>query len=429
MNWEKIYNERRMSADEAVSYIKSGDRVINSHLAGAPLPIIEAMVKNYRSYENVEITSMLTSDGQPYADEKYKNHFHMNPWFIGKNSAKALAGNYGDFTPSHFSEVPQLLRTIMKPDVTLIQVCPPDEHGYVSLGLSTDYMLEASKNARTVIAEVNKQCPRLFGNSFLHVSEIDCIVETDREIVPAPSTIIKEVETKIGSYCAELIKDGDCLQMGIGAIPDAVLSFLENKKGLGIHSEIIGDGVQQLCEMGVITGEYKEIEKGKVICTSLHGTKKLWKYVNNNPMFELYPVDYTNDVRVISQIKNMVSINSCVEVDLTGQVCSEAIGNRQISGIGGQVDFIRGAKLSQGGRSIIACYSTAKGGTISKIVPYLRPGTPVTTSRTDVDYIVTEYGIAHLRGQSLRNRARALISVAHPKFRDEIKEEYEKMCR
>jgi len=427
MDWKTLYCERTMSAEEAVTHIKSGDRAVNSHLVGAPLPIIDAMVKNYKAYKNVEISCMLTSDGQPYAAEQYKGYFRMNPWFIGKNSAKALEGNYGDFTPCHFSEVPYLLRNMMKPDVALIQVSPPDEEGYVSLGLSTDYSIVAARLARTVIAEVNKQCPRLYGDTKLHVSQIECFVNTDREIPPAPVTTITEVEKVIGGYCAELIHDGDCLQMGIGAVPDALLGFLDNKKRLGIHSEIIGDGVQHLYARGVITGEQKEIETGKIVATSLYGTRTLLDCAHNNPDFELYPVDYTNDVRVISQISNMVSINSCVEVDLTGQVCAEAIGMRQISGIGGQVDFVRGAKMSAGGRSIIACYSTAKGGMVSRIVPMLGAGTPVTTSRTDVDYVVTEFGIAHLRGQTLRNRARALTQIAHPDFRDQLKENYKKL--
>ncbi len=427
MDWKTLYKERTMSAQEAVTHIRSGDRVINSHLVGAPLPIIDAMVSNYKAYEHVEISCMLTSDGQPYAQRQYAGHFRMNPWFIGKTSALALEGNYGDFTPSHFSEVPYLLHTTMKPDVALIQVSPPDEEGYVSLGLSTDYSIVAARLARTVIAEVNQQCPRLHGDTKLHVSQIECFVETNREIPPAPVTAITEVEKAVGGYCAELVHDGDCLQMGIGAVPDALLGFLDNKKGLGIHSEIIGDGVQHLYARGVITGENKEIEKGKIVATSLYGTRTLLSCADNNPDFELYPVDYTNDVRVISQISNMVSINSCVEVDLTGQVCAEAIGTRQISGIGGQVDFVRGAKLSKGGRSIIACYSTAKGGTVSRIVSMFGAGTPVTTSRTDVDYVVTEFGIAPMRGHTLRDRARSLISIAHPDFRDQLKAEYKKL--
>jgi len=426
-NWKELYHSRTMSAKEAVTHIKDGDRVINSHLVGAPLPIIDAMLENYASYKDVEISCMLTSDGQPFADEKYKGHFHMNPWFVGKASGKALAEGYAEFTPSHFSEVPYLLRNTMKPDVALIQVSPPDEHGYMSMGLSTDYAIVAARLARTVIAEVNQQCPRLYGDTLIHVSQIECIVESNREIPSAPATPITDVERAIGGYCAELIDNGACLQLGIGAIPDAVLSFLDDKRELGIHSEIIGDGVKHLCEIGVVTGEHKEVDKGKVVATSLYGSKELLQYANNNPVFELYPVDYTNDVRVISKISNMVSINSCVEIDFTGQVCSEAVGPRQISGIGGQVDFVRGAKMSEGGKSIIACYSTAKGGTISKIVPMLAAGTPVTTSRTDVDYVITEYGIAHLRGLSTRARAKALIAIAHPKFRDQLTEEFNKL--
>lgn len=425
--WKAYYDEHRMTAEEAVALVKSGDRVINSHLGGAPLPIIDAMIQNYKAYENVEISCMLTSDGIPFAEEQYKDHFHMNPWFVSGNSAKALAAGYGDLTPSHFSEIPDLLRTSMKPDVSLIQVSPPDGHGYVSLGISTDYMIVAARLSRTVIAEVNAQCPRVFGDAVMHVTEIDAFVESDRPITPAPVTKITDVERAIGGYCAELIVDGSCMQMGIGAIPDALLGFLDGKKDLGIHSEIIGDGVKHLCELGVINGSRKEIDTGKVVCTSYYGTEALYKMVNDNPMFELRAVDYTNDPRIICKNSNVVSINSCVEVDLTGQVCSEAIGARQISGIGGQVDFVRGAKISPGGKSIIACYATAKGGTISKIVPTLKPGTPVTTSRTDVDYVITEFGIAQMRGKSLRERAKALIAIAHPDFRDELRSEYKRV--
>lgn len=426
-DWKRWYNERIMTAEEAVTHIQNGDRVVVAHLIGAPQPIVDAMVKNYQSYKNVEITSMLTSDGQPYADEKYKDHFHMTPMFTGKETSKAVAKGYADFIPTHFSEVPYVLRNINRPDVALIQVSPVDENGYVSLGLTSDYTIVAAREARTVIAEVNAQCPRVFGDTLLHVSEIECFVETDRSIVHIPPTPITEVEKSIGSYCAELIKDGDCLQLGLGAIPDAVLSFMYEKKELGIHSEIIGDGVKNLCEAGIITGSRKELHPGKVVAASLFGSKELLEYANNNPIFELYPVDYTNDVRIIAQHSNMISINSCVEIDLTGQICSEAIGMRQISGIGGQVDFVRGAKMSEGGKSIIACYSTAKGGTVSKIVPTLKPGTPVTTSRTDVDYVITEYGIAHLRGKSLRERAKALIAIAHPDFRNDLKLQYRQL--
>lgn len=426
-DWKTYYKEHLMTAEEAVTHIKSGDIVINAHLGGAPQPIIDAMVKNHAAYKDVTIRCLLTSDGLPYADEKYKDNFHLNTWFMAKPSAKALAEGYADFAPSHFSEIPYLIDQMERVDVALVQASEPDENGYVSMGLTSDYTYAAAKKAKKVICEINKQCPRLNGDTMLHVTELECIVETDRPVAAAPVTKITDVERAIGNYCAQLIHDGDVLQMGLGAIPDAVLGFLEDKKDLGIHSEIIGDGVKHLCELGVITGARKQIHPGKVIATSLYGTKELMDYVNNNPMFELYSVDYVNDPRVISQNDHMVSINSCVEVDLTGQVCSEAVGARQISGIGGQVDFVRGAKMSKGGKSIIACYSTAKGGTISKIVAALKPGTPVTTSRTDVDYVVTEYGIAHLRGATLRERAEALINIAHPDFREELRSQYKQI--
>lgn len=426
-DWMQYYKDKTMTAKEAVMHIRNGERVVIGHLVGSPQPLIDALCENYEHFQDVELMSMLTNDGQPYGDEKYIGHFHLVPMFVGKGTGKAVAGGYADFIPTHFSEVPYLLRNVYPPDVALIQVSPPDEHGYVSLGLSSDYTIVAARGAKTVIAEVNKQCPRVFGDTLLHVSQITCFVETDRPVVEIPPTTITEVEKAIAGYCAELIKDGDCLQLGIGAIPDAVLGLMDTKKDLGIHSEIIGDGVQKLCEAGIITGSRKEIETGKIVSTSLFGSSALNRFANNNPIVELYPVDYTNDVRVISQISNMVSINSCVEVDFMGQICSEAVGSRQISGIGGQVDFVRGAKMSKGGRSIIACYSTAKGGTISKIVPKLAEGTPITTSRTDVDYVITEYGIAHLRGKTLRQRAKDLIAIAHPDFRDQLTSEFKKI--
>ncbi len=425
-DWEKIYQSKVMSAQEAVTHIKNGDRVVLGHLIGAPVPIINAMCENYKAYDGVIITSMLTSDGQPYAAPEYKGHFVLQPMFVGKNTARALAEGYGDFIPTHFSDLPYLFRTITKPDVVLVQGSRPDADGYISLGFTSDYTYPAAKEARTIIVEANAQCPYVFGDTRLHVSEIECIVETDHAPVEIPPTKITETEQSIAEFCASLINDGDCLQLGLGAIPDAVLGLMEDKHELGIHSELIGDAVQKLTEKGIITGSRKEIDTGKIVTTSLYGSQALNQWADHNPMLVLRPVDYTNDVRVISQISNMISINSCVELDLTGQVCSEALGMRQISGIGGQVDFVRGAKMSKGGKSIIACYSTAKGGTISKIVPILKEGTPVTTSRTDVDYVVTEYGVAHLRGKTLKQRAAELIQVAHPAFREQLKADYVK---
>jgi 4-hydroxybutyrate CoA-transferase len=430
-DWEETYETRKMTALEAVAHIRPGDAVLVAHLIGAPLPLIEAIVEKRADFRGrgLVFEHMLTSGGQPWGRKEYSEYFTYNALFVGKDTAQGIVENYGDFTPVHFSEVPRLLRTNLKPDAALIQVSPPDEEGYVSLGLSADYTIVGARAARTVIAEVNAQCPRIFGDTRMHVSEIECFVETDRNIIDIPPTKITDIERNIGGYCAGLIVDGACLQLGLGAIPDAVLEFLADKKDLGVHSEIIGDGVMNLAKAGVVNGSRKTTDPGKIVAASLYGSKALLEYADNNPIIELYPVDYTNDVRVISRNKNVVSINSCVQVDLTGQVCSEAIGPTQISGIGGQVDFVRGAKLSEGGKSIIACASAAKNATISKIVPFLDHGAPVTTSRADVDYVVTEYGVALLGGQTLRNRAKALIGVAHPKFRDELTEEFDRRFR
>ena len=293
-------------------------------------------------------------------------------------------------------------------------------------GLNSDYTIPAARRARTIIAEVNPNCPTVFGDSYIHVSDIECFVETERTLCETLPRQATEIESKIGGYCAELIPDGATLQLGVGGIPDAVLPFLMNKKDLGIHSEVIGDGVQVLMEAGVINGSKKTLDKGLVVTTSVFGSAKFHKFVDRNPAIALRPVNYTNDPRIISQQKNMVSINATIQVDLTGQINSEYIAGKQFSGMGGQVDFVRGAKMAEGGKSIIACSSTAKNGTISKIVPYLDPGAPVTTARTDVDYVVTEYGIAHLGGKSLYERAKALIQIAHPKFRDQLLEEAER---
>lgn len=431
-DWEATYQARKMTAHEAVAHIRPGDILLVGHLIGAPLPLIEAIVEKRVGFcehgpgSRLIFEHMLTSGGQPWGHKEYSEYFTYNAMFVGKDTVQGIVENYGDFTPVHFSDVPRLLRANLKPDVALIQVSPPDEKGYVSLGLSADYTIIGARVARTVIAEVNAQCPRIFGDTRMHVSEIECFVETDRNIVDISPTKITDIERNIGGYCAELIVDGACLQLGLGAIPDAVLDFLADKKDLGVHSEIIGDGVMNLAKAGVVNGSKKVTNPGKIVAASLYGSKALLEYANNNPIVELYPVDYTNDVRVISQNRNVVSINSCVQVDLTGQVCSEAIGLTQISGIGGQVDFVRGAKMSDGGKSIITCASAAKNDTISKIVPFLDYGAPVTTSRADVDYIITEYGVAPLRGQTLRNRAKALIKIAHPKFREELMEEFDR---
>ena len=303
--------------------------------------------------------------------------------------------------------------------MALIQVSPPDEHGYCSLGVSVDYTKTAAEEADLVIAQVNQNMPRTLGDSFLHVTRFDCIVESCTPVIELPPPKISQVERAIGQNVAQLVRDGDTLQLGIGAIPDAVLRFLGDKNDLGIHSEMFSDGVVELVERGVINNRRKTLQPGKSVAAFLMGTRRLYDYAHRNPAVMMAPVDYVNDPRVICQNDNMVSINSCVQVDLMGQAASETVGYKQISGTGGQVDFIRGAAMSRGGRSILAFPSTVKGRT-SKIVPLLDEGAAVTTSRDDVDYVVTEYGAAHLKGRTLRDRARALIQIAHPDFRPDL---------
>ena len=424
MKWQDIYEQRKMSPEEAVRLIYSGDRVVIGHAVGVPLAITDVMVEHRKDYKDVEIIQMVSQGNAKFCEPGTEGHFRLNSLFVGAQSRPAVKEGRGDFTPCCFSDVPSLLRELTV-DAAVIQVSPPDRHGYVSCGVSVDYTLPAAKCAKTVIAQVNRRMPRTLGDTCLHVSEIDCFVEIDHPVLEIPLPKIGEAEKAIGENCAKLVRDGDTLQLGIGAIPDAVLLFLKDKKDLGIHSEMISDGVVELIENGVITNARKNLHPGKSVVSFLMGTKRLYDYADDNPAVAMYPVDYVNDPYVVGKNDNLVSINSCVQVDFMGQVAAESVGTTQISGIGGQMDFIRGARLSKGGRAVIAIASTAAGGKISKIVPFLDQGAAVTTSRTDVDYIVTEYGIAHLRGKTLKDRARALISIAHPKFREELAEAFE----
>lgn len=362
-----------------------------------------------------------------YLQPGMEDHFRHNALFVGGPARKAIAENRADYTPAFFSDVPHMFRNGELPvDVFAFTCSPPDERGYVSIGLSCDYGWQAAKSAKTVIAEVNPNMPRTFGESFIHVTDIDGFLLSWEPLPEAKPPRITEEDKKIGKYIADLVHDGDCLQLGIGAVPDAVCSFLGDKKNLGLHSEMFSDGVLPLFEKGVINGSCKQRDVGRACVTFLMGSRKLYDFVNNNPMIQMMPVDVCNNPAIISQNDNVVSINSCVQVDLQGQVCAEAIGLKQISGIGGQMDFVRGANLSKGGRSIIALHSTTKDESESKIVTTITTGGPVTTSRCDVNYIVTEYGVAQLRGQTLRERAKRLIAIAHPKFRAELAEEYAK---
>ena len=428
MNWKEEYAARICTADEAAGHIRSGDRVIVAHACGEPVILTDAMVANAEKYgyENVEVVHMVAMGKAGYCAEGMEKHFRHNGLFLGASTKAAVEAGRADFTPVFFSEVPELFATTLPVDVALLQLSEPDIHGYCSFGVSCDYTKAAAENAKIRIAQVNKNMPRTMGDNFIHISQLDYIVAEDSPLIQLPPPKIGEVQRRIGENIASLVKDGDCLQLGIGAIPDAVLLFLKDKKDLGIHSEMFSDGVVELIEAGVITNERKQIDKGQCVATFLMGTDRLYNYVNDNPAVRMMPVNYVNDPRVICKNNNVVSINSCVEVDLMGQVCSESIGLKQISGVGGQVDFVRGANMSKGGRTIITMPATAAKGTISKIVPFLAQGAAVTTSRCDVDYVVTEYGIAQLHGHTLRDRAKQLIAIAAPEFREDLQKEFEK---
>ncbi|MBU5591505.1 4-hydroxybutyrate CoA-transferase [Clostridium sp. MSJ-4] len=426
MDWKEIYNKKLVSAQEAASKIKSRDRVVIGHAVGEPKKVIEAMVRDNKKYASVEIVHMVGMGESTYAKEEMEGYFRHNSFFLGPFTREAAYSGRADFTPCFFSEIPRLFREeYLKVDVAIIQVSNPDEHGFCSFGVSNDYTKPAAECANIIIAEVNPNMPRILGDNFIHISEIDYIVEVDYPVMELKPSKISDVEKAIGENCATLIEDGATLQLGIGAIPDAVLLYLKDKKDLGIHSEMISDGVVELVETGVITNKRKSIHKDKIIVTFLMGTKKLYDFANNNSMIEMHPVDYVNDPCVISKNDNMICINSCIQIDLMGQVAAESIGLKQFSGVGGQVDFIRGAGMASKGKSIIAIPSTASNEKLSRIVPFLDEGAAVTTSRNDIHYVVTEYGVAELRGKTLKERARALINIAHPKFRSELINQWE----
>lgn len=421
MSWKDEYQQKKVNIEEAIQHIQSGNRVALGHAAGEPIPLADELVKQKKRLKKVEILHMLSLNNCFYCQEGMEQHFRHNSVFVGASSRKAVWEKRADYTPVFFSEFPRLIRDKILPvDVALIQISPPDENGNMSFGVSVDYTYQAAQSAKIVIAEVNQQMPRTHGST-IHISEVDYIVETDRPILELQPPVISEVEEAIGNHVASLISDGDNLQLGIGAIPDATLHFLKNKKDLGIHTEMFSDGVVHLYEAGVVTNKFNNLHPGKLTATFLMGSRLLYDFVDNNPDINMQPVDYTNSIMVAGKINNLISINSAIQVDLYGQVCADTIGDKQFSGVGGQVDFVRATSYSIGGKSIIALPSTAKNGTVSRIVANLDPGACVTTTRNDVHYVVTEYGIANLRGKTLRQRAEALINIAHPDFRDQLR--------
>ncbi len=415
---------KSVSAEEAVKIIKSNDRVYIQAAAAAPQALINAMTARSEELRNVEICHLHIEGEVPYANPELRDSFYVNSFFVGPNVRHTLLAGNGSYTPVFLSELPILFkRNIIDIDVTLIQVSPPDKHGYCSLGVSVMAALAAIENADHVIAQINPQMPRTHGDGIIHISELDSFVEVDEPIHTIKIPKITEVEHRIGGNIAELIDDKSTLQMGIGNIPNAVLQRLGNHKNLGLHTEMLSDGVIDLILSNVINGDFKGVNPGRAMATFLLGTKRLYDYVDDNPFIEMRTADYVNDISVIQQNKRMVAINSAIEIDLTGQVCADSIGTRFYSGVGGQVDFIRGASLSEGGKAIIAMPSQTKRGE-SKIVPFLKKGAGVVTTRSNVHYVVTEFGAANLYGKTLKQRKEALVAIAHPDHREEIDREY-----
>jgi acyl-CoA hydrolase len=412
---------RIVSADEAVSEIKSGQQVFMHGAAASPTVLLEALVRRAPELQDVKIVHMHAEGPHPHLDPSMEGHFRHKALFIGPNARKAINEGRADFIPVFLSDIPRLLDQFYLPlDAVLCNVSPPDEHGFCSLGTSVDAMLSAVRNAKSVIVQFNKSMPRTLGDSFIHISKIDYAVEVDQPPYDHNPGDVGEIELKIGAFVADLVQDEATLQMGIGAIPSAVGRLLYHKKNLGVHTEMFTDILVDLVERGVVTCEAKEVNCGKVVTSFMMGTQRLYKFVDNNPMVEMRPVDYTNDTSLIRRFKRMTAINSAIEVDLTGQVCADSIGSRMYSGVGGQMDFVRGAALAEEGQAIIALPSTAAGGQFSRITMALKEGAGVTTTRSHVQTIVTEYGVAQLFGQSLRERAKRLIAIAHPDFRDEL---------
>ena len=417
------YQQKLMSAEEAVSLIQSGDRVYIHSGCAEPEQLVKALLERGQELRDVEILHLMTVGNADYVMPEMEGHFRHNAFFIGSNVRDAINSGRADYTPIFLSELSSLFVSGQLPiDVCLIQVSPPDVHGYCSFGVAVECTKTAAQVARTVIAEVNPQMPRVLGETFIHLSKIDVLVESDHPLLEVPQHPVSPIQMQIGKQIAELIEDGSTLQMGIGGIPDSVLSFLGNHRDLGIHTEMFSDRVIPLIESGVITGDRKTLHRGKAIASFVLGSHRLFQFIHNNPAIEFYPSEYVNDPFIISQNSKMVAINSALQIDLTGQVCSDSMGNYFYSGIGGQLDFIRGAARSSGGKPIIALPSTAKEGAISRIAPNLYPGSGVVTSRGDVHYVVTEYGVAYLHGKTIRERAEALIEIAHPKFREELHE-------
>lgn len=413
-----------MTAEQAVQNIKSGQRVFIHGSAATPSVLLKALFKRSPELHKVELVSITTLGNDTFKIADFGESFFMNSLFVSQNVREIVNSKFGDYVPVFLSEIPQLFnKGILPIDVALIHVSPPDKHGFCSLGTSVDIARSAFKNAKYIIAQVNEQMPRTHGDGIIHIREINAMVQVNEALPEVNySSRVDETSRIIGKYCAELIEDGSTLQMGIGGIPDAVLSCLESHKDIGIHTEMFSDGVVSLVEKGVITNKFKKKHRGKIVTGFAIGTRKLYDFIDDNPQVAFLEIDYVNDTKVIRTNPRAVSINSAIEIDLTGQVCADSIGTYQYSGVGGQIDFMRGAALSDGGKPIIALSSTTSKGN-SKIVPFLKEGAGVVTTRAHIHYVVTEYGVAYLFGKNMRQRAMALVNIAHPLHREWLEKE------
>jgi len=420
-DWKEKYKEKIKKAAIAMRLIQSGNSIFIGTGCGQPQHLVNALVEHSANIYDAHVVHLLTMGAAPYVDEKFRDKFKMNSFFVADNIRAALGRGIGDYTPIFLSEIPQEFETGRIPiDVALISVSPPDASSLCSLGISVDIVKSAIANARYVIAQVNSNMPKTFGNSFVHVNNIDVLVPYDEKIIESAIPHPDETLRRIGQNIARLVEDGSTIECGIGRIPQALAEFLKDKKDLGVHTEMFGDWIIDLVECGAITCSKKILNHGKIVASFCMGSRRLYDFIDNNPFFEFYPTEYVNDPNIISQHEKMVAINVGLEVDLTGQVCADSLGYQFYSGIGGQVDFIRGSARSRGGKPIIAIPSTAKNDEVSRIVPHLTEGAGVVTTRGDVHYVVTEYGTAYLHGKSIRERVLALINIAHPKFRTQL---------
>jgi len=423
--FKKLYPQKFLKEDSIFQQIQPGHRIFVGTGCGEPQYLVQALIKyveaHPRAFFDAEIFHVWSLGVSPYALDKFRNNFRYNSFFVGDNTREPVNKGLADYTPIFLSQVPKLFRRKIIPiDVALIQVSPPDSHGYVSLGISVDIVKSAAENAKIVVAQINNQVPRIHGDTFLNIKDIDFIINHDEPLLMFESSIPSDIADRIGKHVASIIEDGDCIQVGYGSIPNAILANLSNKNDLGVHTELFSEGIANLMKQGIINNSRKTIDRDKAVAAFCMGTKDTYTFIHDNPSIEFRTIDYTNNPRIIAQLNNMTAVNSALEIDLTGQTTAESIGKTFYSGIGGQADFMRGAILASGGKTILVLQSTARNGTVSRIVPFLKEGAGVTLTRGDIHYVVTEYGIAYLHGKNIRERAMTLIAVAHPKFRPSL---------